>query len=379
MQWPVGRIPGDGSKDPGLLLEQLRNIQDYHILQYSSQKSAEKKKEKKSQKRTGKCFGYTCAAWLTPSTIVYKTIADTSSLSVSPATTSSNFPLTAFDGCDFGYFNLHGIKGQPNWYGQKKNDDNSAGPRIPTALEIDNVRNIKSTPKVVFAECCYGAETQKRYERDCMSLHFLGKATRVFIGSTTIAYGALNADLTAADLLGYLFWKHLLTGISCGEAFRRAKKNLATEMEQKNGGLDSEIQKTLLSFVFYGDPLYSVDENADINDIMQRSKDARAYELLEEESNYENTIDPALSSDIYNKVKNAYHISSAADEYSQCMVKKEMNYNLTGRYAAHALAEHSNFVITYIKDDRVGTCLDRTVIRVTVRDDGKIQKVSFSR
>ena len=334
---------------------------------------------KKAPRKTGKCFGYTCAAWITPSTIVYKTISDTSSLSVSPATTSSNFPLSAFDSCDYAYFNLHGMKGKPNWYGQKRSDDTSSGPRIPTALEISNVSNIKNTPKVVFAECCYGAETPKRYEKDCMSLHFLGKTTRVFVGSTTIAYGALNATLVAADLLGYLFWKHLLTGITCGEAFRRAKKNLATEMEQKNGGLDSEIQKTLLSFVFYGDPLYTVDENANINDIMQRSKTPRAYELLGEESSYENTLDPEMSSDIYKEVKRAYNISSAASDYSQCMVKKEMNYNLTGRYTAHAMPEHSNYVITYIRDNRIGNVVDRSIIRVTVRDDGKIQKVSFSR
>ena len=381
MQWPVGRLPGDNTKDPGFLLEQLRNIQDFHILKYSSQKTVEKPKKnaKKNAKKTGKCFGYTAAAWITPSTIVYKTIADTSSLSVCPATTSANFPLSSFDSCDYAYFNLHGIKGQPNWYGQKKNGDTSAGPRIPTALEISNVINIQNTPKVVFAECCYGAETIKRLEKNCMSLHFLGKTTRVFVGSTTIAYGALNSNLTAADLLGYLFWKHLLTGISCGEAFRRAKKNMATEMELKNGGLDSEIQKTLLSFVLYGDPLYTVDENADINNMMQRSKTCRAYELLGEESNFENVLDPEMSGDIYKKVKAAYNISSAANEYSQCMVKKEMNYNLTGRYTAHALPEHSNYVITYIKDTRVGSFLDRSVIRVTVRDDGTIRKVSFSR
>ena len=381
MQWPVGRVPGDGTKDPGLLLQQLRNIQNFHIYKYNSQKTVEKQKKgsKKASGRNGKCFGYTCAAWITPSTMVYKTIADSSSLSVCPATTSANFPLSAFDSCDFGYFNLHGIKGQPNWYGQKKNDDTSSGPRIPTALEIQNVTNIKNTPKVVFAECCYGAETQKRAEKNCMSLHFLGKATRVFVGSTTIAYGALNAKLVAADLLGYLFWKHLLTGITCGEAFRRAKKNLATETEKQNGGLDSEVQKTLLSFVFYGDPLYTIDENADVNDIMQRSKTCRAYELLGEEANYENTLDPEMSGDIYKKVKSAYNISSAASEYSQCMVKKQMNYNLTGRYAAHGVPEHSTYVITYIKDNRVGTFLDRSIIRVTVRDDGIIQNVSFSR
>ena len=381
MQWPVGRIPGDGTKDTGLLMEQLRSIQDYHILRYSSQKTleAQKKSKAKTQKKTGKCFGYTCAAWITPSTIVYKTIADTSSLSVSPATTSANFPLAAFDSTDYAYFNLHGVKGKPNWYGQKRSGDTSSGPRIPTALEINNVKNINNTPKVVFAECCYGAETPKRTENDCMSLHFLGKATKVFVGSTTIAYGALNSTLVAADLLGYLFWKHLLTGITCGEAFRRARKNLATEMETKNGGLDSEIQKTLLSFVFYGDPLYSVDDNADINNIMQRSKTPRAYELLGEESSFENVLAPEMSADIYKEVKRAYNINSAADEYSQAMVKKEINYNLTGRYTQHALPEHSNYVITYIKDNRIGNALDRSVIRVTVRDDGKIQKVSFSR
>ena len=381
MQWPVGRLPGDESKDSGLLLSQLRNIQNFHIAQYSKSKSVDKGKKnaKKAAKRYGKCFGYTCAAWLTPSKIVYKTIADTNSLSVSPATTSSNFPLSSFDSCDFAYFNLHGIKGQPNWYGQKKSDDTSSGPNIPVALEISNVVNIKNTPKVVFAECCYGAETPKRTEQNCMSLHFIGKATRVFVGSTTIAYGALNSQLTAADLLGYLFWKHLLTGISCGEAFRRAKKNLATEMEQKNGGLDSEIQKTLLSFVYYGDPLYTVDDSADINDIMQRSKNARAYELLSEEFNYDNSNASTMSGDIYKEVKDAYHIGAAASDFAQCIIKKQINRNLTGRYAAHSPEEHSNYVLTYVKDARVGSFLDRSVIRVTVRDDGVIQKVSFSR
>ena len=86
-----------------------------------------------------------------------------------------------------------------------------------------------------------------------------------------------------------------------------------------------------------------------------------------------------MSGDIYKKVKSAYNISSAASEYSQCMIKKEINYNTTGRYAAHALPEHSNYVITYIRDSQVGSFLDRSIIRVTVRDDGMIQKVSFSR
>ncbi len=116
------------------------------------------------------------------------------------------------------------LKGQPNWYGQKDSRDTSPIPTIPIALEMRNVQRVNHTPKVVFAENCYGAEIINRSESNALSLHMLGKGTRVFIRSTAIAYGAMNLPLTAADLFGYLYWKHLMTGISCGEAFRRARK-----------------------------------------------------------------------------------------------------------------------------------------------------------
>ena len=86
-----------------------------------------------------------------------------------------------------------------------------------------------------------------------------------------------------------------------------------------------------------------------------------------------------MSGDIYKEVKDAYHIGAAASDFAQCIIKKQINRNLTGRYAAHSPEEHSNYVLTYVKDARVGSFLDRSVIRVTVRDDGVIQKVSFSR
>ena len=44
-------------------------------------------------------------------------------------------------------------------------------------------------------------------------------------------------------------------GYTAGESLRRAKIHLANEMHKRQGYLDGEDQKTLISFVLYGDPL----------------------------------------------------------------------------------------------------------------------------
>ena len=61
--------------------------------------------------------------------------------------------------------------------------------------------------------------------------------------------------LIAADYLAQLYWKQVLEGDAVGYALMRAKLTFAQEMTKKQGFLDGEDQKTLLSFVLYGDPL----------------------------------------------------------------------------------------------------------------------------
>ena len=51
------------------------------------------------------------------------------------------------------------------------------------------------------------------------------------------------------------FWKFIKDGSAAGEALQRAKIYLAREMHKRQGYLDGEDQKTLISFVLYGDPL----------------------------------------------------------------------------------------------------------------------------
>ena len=75
------------------------------------------------------------------------------------------------------------------------------------------------------------------------------------VGSTSTCYGSISSPLIAADLLGRVYWGLVSEGNLAGEALRRAKLYLAREMHQRQGFLDGEDQKTLISFVLYGDPL----------------------------------------------------------------------------------------------------------------------------
>jgi len=188
----------------------------------------------------------------------------------------------------------------------------------------------------------------------------------------------MNLPLTAADLLANLFWKHLLTGISCGEAFRRARKNLATEIESSNGSLDGEVQKTLLSFVFFGDPLYAVDDRADITDRMQRAKSSRNYELAREKLDSKVAIDFAMAKKIYSEVNQMYNRNIVSDEFSTFTIQKQIINRKSGG-DLDDVEKSLNYVIVYSKDTRVGNMLDRLITRVTVNREGKIIKVSFSR
>jgi hypothetical protein len=52
-----------------------------------------------------------------------------------------------------------------------------------------------------------------------------------------------------------VFWSLLQEGFTAGESLRRAKIHLTREMQRRQGFLDAEDQKTLISFVLFGDPL----------------------------------------------------------------------------------------------------------------------------
>jgi hypothetical protein len=164
-----------------------------------------------------------------------------------------------------GYFNLHGLPDADEWYGQRDPSDPSGETDFPMALRPEDIGRSNghpgNVPEVVFSEACYGANILSRKADQAISLKFLLSGSRAFVGSTVTAYGSISTPLIAADLLGLAFWHLLREGHPVGEALRRAKISLAREMHRRQGYLDGEDQKTLISFVCYGDPLAQMEEN----------------------------------------------------------------------------------------------------------------------
>ncbi|MGW8249540.1 MAG: C25 family cysteine peptidase, partial [Anaerolineales bacterium] len=160
-----------------------------------------------------------------------------------------------------GYFNLHGLADAPEWYGQREAGSNGLpgiigdGEDYPVAVRPSDVMNSGRAPQIVFSEACYGAHILDKTPDEALALKFLQAGTQAVVGSTCISYGAISPPLIAADFLGHAFWTYLREGLPAGEALRRARIALAREMHTRQGYLDGEDQKTLISFVLYGDPL----------------------------------------------------------------------------------------------------------------------------
>lgn len=314
MDWPVGRLPcPDG--DPAFLVELLSN----YTAKYTSpvRKSARRPLSPlpfdwffswarflaelfnhKPQPITS--FGYTAASWRFASFSVFGEIGQPQRMLISPhfqskvksaqaakrrlvrhtktnialadAPPSVNQVKTAeltrtpevqIPAVFAGYFNLHGIADSAEWFGQS--DPTESGfdpfdqPDHPVALQPgDILLNPEGAIQIVLSEACFGAHILHKSVEQSIALSFLKKGCQAFIGSTCTAYGSNDTPLIAADFLAQSFWKLVRQGLPAGEALRRAKITLAETFNRTNGGLDAEDQKTLISFVLYGDPLAQV-------------------------------------------------------------------------------------------------------------------------
>ena len=265
-EWPVGRLPGE---DSDLLARRLRAAADEHRL-------AVKPPQPMSDFRTwlathfGRYFGigtksvgYTASIWRKSSLMVYRSIGEPQGLLTSPPVDAGSLPSAALKPSTFSYYNLHGLEDASEWYGQRDPlRDGDTVAEFPIALRIADVVNSGRAPRIVFTEACYGANILEKTVDDALSLRFLEKGSHAVVGSTKISYGSVTPPLIAADLLGRRFWDHLKGNLTVGEALRRSKLELAAEMHQRQGYLDGEDQKTLISFVLFGDPLYAPREVA---------------------------------------------------------------------------------------------------------------------
>jgi len=300
-EWPVGRLPGGAGEDAGLLVSALRHIRLQHAAAPNSGKNTLRTPWFKQCIQLLKGFfsifthgrvhniGYSAAVWQKMAALVFSPIGNANKLHISPPLgiyglptdgMTNNPDAQAGEGIPslvgrLGYFNLHGMVDAAEWFGQRDLLDLSHGPDFPVALRPQDIgANLKSDeegltlresrksrlhlqeiPQIVFTEACYGLHVQGRKLDEAISLKFLEAGSLAVAGSTCMAYGSIAEPLTAADLLGHAYWTFLKQGMTAGEALRHAKIYLAGEMDRRQGYLDGEDQKTLISFVLYGDPL----------------------------------------------------------------------------------------------------------------------------
>lgn len=261
-EWLVGRLPGGAGGDAEILANTLRRMAASHqeravrLAWYRRLWRRAMAGLARRARRVRPSWGYTAAVWLRASLSVFHPIGDSQSLVVSPPVQADGkrrrklLPNTRLS-----YFNLHGLPDASEWYGQRDPTKSSADPDYPVALRIQDVVNGGRAPEVVFSEACFGAHVLGKGVEEALSLKFLASGTHVVVGSTCTSYGSITPPLIGADLLGHAFWKYLREGLVAGEALRRAKIRVVREMVRRQGYLDGEDQKTLISFVLYGDPL----------------------------------------------------------------------------------------------------------------------------
>jgi hypothetical protein len=255
-EWPVGRLPADGDSDLLVTLlrraaeDQRASIQPHSLLRRLRQWLSS------FVARSSASLGYSASIWRKASMAVYRMIGDPASLITSPPVAAEALPPQAVRPVRLSYFNLHGIEDGPEWFGQRDPlEDQDSAVEYPVALRPQDVVNSGNAPRVVYTEACYGANVAGKSTETALSLKFLSSGSRAVVGSTKVSYGSVTPPLIAADLLGRVFWDNLSQSIPAGEALRRAKLQMASEMHRRQGYLDGEDQKTLISFVLYGDPL----------------------------------------------------------------------------------------------------------------------------
>ena len=279
-EWIVGRLPGGAQYNAEPLLHMLRDISSRHrnVLPQRPWLARWLKKlySRMTARRFRPSWGYTAAIWRRASLSVFRPIGQPHSMMVSPPVQVNGHPGRTqkndlLPSARLGYFNLHGLEDSSEWYGQRDPTEPGNDPDYPVALRPRDVINGGHAPQIIFTEACYGAHILNKTVEKALSLKFLSSGAGAVVGSTCTSYGSISAPLIAADLLGQTFWKYLREAMPAGEALRRAKISTAHEMLRRQGYLDGEDQKTLISFVLYGDPLVQKEENGARSNQIYRS------------------------------------------------------------------------------------------------------------
>lgn len=387
-EWPVGRLPGDASGNPDLLIRALNRIVNLHA--HGELKTGwftriiRRLQSWFRRTKMNDNYGYTAAIWSRASAAVFQPLGNPHQLLVSPPDSYQEFKRSEISGA-LGYFNLHGIQDSSDWYGHNDPSHPADGPDYPVALRPVDIQRSSRIPAVIFTEACFGADIDGKQENNSITLRFLSQGADCIVGSTSTAYGAVTTPLIAADYLANSFWKHLRQGTPVGEAHKRAKIDLIQEMDRRQGYLDGEDQKTLISFVLYGDPLYRYQQTRPTSkEVIRPTAKPEVIPLEEvEQSEADQPISP----------ETVYTIKQFVREYLPGLengsltvhaLRNNAQSESTTQRSTHqkSAAAHLNFnrqVVTISKSFQRRRKTHHQFARLTLDCDGKLLKISVSR
>ncbi len=377
--WPVGRLPGSADGDATLLLGALRRMTAEHrarqqaVAWYRRWWKALRARLPLLRRGRRPNLGYTAEVWANAARAVLREIGAPRTLLASPPLHTE--ALGTLPRADLAYFNLHGMADAAPWYGQRDPLHALPGaPDYPVALRPEDIPPREHAPRVIFSEACYGAHIQGKTPGSAMCLRFLYAGSHAFVGSTVTAYGAVSPPLSAADLLGALFWQRLKAGLPVGEALRQAKYLYARQMHRRFGFLDGEDQKTLTAFVLYGDPLYRPFAGPRLwGKGVLRPKAPLKTPLAEERAAVAETLPPRMSKRIKAMVK-AYLPGNEGIEV--LLAEATIETAAKGKAADRRVARK---VAVVSKSVAAGGITHRHFMRVAMDARGKVLKISVSR
>jgi hypothetical protein len=302
-----------------------------------------------------------------------------------------------------GYFNLHGLSNASEWFGQRDPSEPGTDIDYPVALRPQDVINGGRAPQVVFSEACFGAHILGKDIEESLALKFLNSGSDAVVGSTCTAYGSISPPLIAADLLGHTFWKYLRDGLTTGVALRRAKIEMAREMLRRQGYLDGEDQKTLISFVLYGDPLAQFNEYDHHSKSLYRPlKRASKMRTICDRATGECRVvteDQSVSAEVMAQVKHVVEqylpgmedaqvtfnneVSGCANSCSNCLSgqvhEKKENINISGRKVITLSKSVSTPSVDQSPHPNDNILVHRHYARLTLDRYGTLVKLAVSR
>jgi hypothetical protein len=396
-EWPVGRFPGEKGSDAGLLLEQLRHAIEFQKSTLHSSTFINQAFSLLTGRITPasilrdllkkpRDFGYTAAVWRRSSMASFRPIGSGSDLRVCPQFDSETIDVDNLMKAKCGYFNLHGLASTPEWYGQRDYSENVEGPDFPVAISASNIPNISNNIDLIVSEACYGGYVIDKTIDESLALKFISIGSQGFVASTGIAYGSVYTPLIGADLFSFILWKYTKDGYSFGESFMQAKLGLINVMTQRQGYLDGEDQKTLLSFVLYGDPLGYLEPNVYLEKSPQRDGHNMAIKAVSDKDG-SLTQTPRISKEVaanLNEMMASYlpGLDSATMKVREHQIRINKVIHAASKANPTEPGEPGYTLRTQVMYSQITKVAHNTheqFARVTLDENGKIIKLAVSR